>query len=162
VLTPAIAGTLEEKKDLSCPDCNGQRVHDVTTAISALPHILAVSASRRQRKSNRKKTFQYVVPEVLQLDGQGAPATYDLFGTTHHEGTLVTDGHYVACMASAGQWFRLNPGATNIRATTSTIALSEVFCSSKTVHVFYLRPAKLKQFEPPLQPGADCKHESIR
>ena len=49
------------------------------------------------------------------------------------------EGHFVLCAKGAQGWFRLDPGATRIRPTTTTVSEADVLCSAQTSHAVYLR-----------------------
>jgi len=132
---------LEKGNAWHCPQCKKPRRSTKRLSLARLPPVLLVHLKRftyRGPVSNKIDTRVVFPTEALDLSNymppplppgssaRGVPASesqrppylYDLYGVTHHFGTL-TSGHYTASVRTQGLWYycddqRITPGDAQI------------------------------------------------
>lgn len=136
---------LEKANAWHCPQCKKPRRSTKRLSLARLPPVLLVHLKRftyRGPVSNKIDTRVVFQTEALDLSNymppplppgssvRGVPASesqrppylYDLYGVTHHFGTL-TSGHYTASVRTQGLWYycddqRITPGDAQIHTAS--------------------------------------------
>ena len=136
---------LEKGNAWHCPQCKKPRRSTKRLSLARLPPVLLVHLKRftyRGPVSNKIDTRVVFPTESLDLsnymppplppgssargvsasESQRPPYLYDLYGVTHHFGTL-TSGHYTASVRTQGLWYycddqRITPGDAQIHTAS--------------------------------------------